>query len=141
MPAIEGLGFRLWGVDYHRSPKHAHLKIFIDHDDGIQVDDCSAVSHQVAGVLDVEDPITVAYTLEVSSTGIERPLMKLQHFQLYIGKEVKVRLTWAVNNRKNFLGTLVRVDGDEVVIAVDGEEFSFPVNAVKRANLVYDGKM
>ena len=67
--------------------------------------------------------------------------MKLQHFQLYIGKEVKVRLTWAVNNRKNFLGTLVRVDGDEVVIAVDGEEFSFPVNAVKRANLVYDGKM
>ena len=141
LPAIEGLGFRLWGVDYRSSPKHAHLKIFIDHDDGIQVDDCSAVSHQVAGVLDVEDPITVAYTLEVSSPGIERPLMKLQHFQLYIGKEVKVRLTWAVNNRKNFLGTLVRVDGDEVVIAVDGEELSFPVNAVKRANLVYDGKM
>ena len=65
LPAIDGLGFRLLGVDYRSSPKHAHLKIFIDHDDGIQVDDCSAVSHQVAGVLDVEDPITVAYTLEV----------------------------------------------------------------------------
>ena len=141
LPAIEGLGFRLWGVDYRSSPKHAHLKIFIDHDDGIQVDDCSAVSHQVAGVLDVEDPITVAYTLEVSSPGIERPLMKLEHYQLYIGKEVKIRLTWSVNDRKNFLGTLVRVEGDEIVIAVDGEEFSFPVNAVKRANLVYDGKM
>ena len=75
-PIVEGLGFTLWGVEFRSSQKHAHLKVFIDHKDGITVDHCSDVSHQISGVLDVEDPINVPYTLEVSSPGIDRPLMK-----------------------------------------------------------------
>ena len=136
-PIVEGLGFRLWGVEYRPSQHHAVVKIYIDHDDGISVDNCSDVSHQISGVLDVEDPISVAYTLEVSSPGVERPLMKREHYLKYVGEEVKVRLSWALNERKNFLGQLTQVGEDTIEVKVDGELFELPLNAVKRANLVY----
>ena len=80
-PVVQALGFTLWGVELRSSQRQAHLKLFIDHEDGITVDNCSNVSHQVSGVLDVEDPINVAYTLEVSSPGVERPLMKIAHLK------------------------------------------------------------
>ena len=137
-PIVEGLGYSLWGVELRSSQKHAHVKIFIDHDDGITVDDCSEVSHQISGVLDVEDPISVAYTLEVSSPGVERPLMKLEHYNKYIGNIIKVRLSWAVNERKNYLGMLKNVSDDEIVMEVDQQKVEFPFNAVKRANLIYN---
>jgi len=136
-PIVEGLGFTLWGVEYRHSQHHALVKVYIDHEDGITVDNCSDVSHQISGVLDVEDPISVAYTLEVSSPGVERPLMRLEHYQKYVGQDIKVRLSWAVNERKNFLGKLTRVGDDDITINVDGELFELPLNAVKRANLIY----
>lgn len=136
-PVVEGLGFSLWGVEYRQSQHHALVKIFIDHEEGITVDNCSDVSHQISGILDVEDPITVAYTLEVSSPGVERPLMKQEHFKMYVGQEIKVRLSWAVNDRKNFLGKLTAVSDEEITMNVDGELYELPLNAVKRANLIY----
>ena len=136
-PVIEGMGFELWGVEFRSSHKHAHVKVFIDHKDGITVDHCSDVSHQISGVLDVEDPISVPYTLEVSSPGLERPLMNIGHFEKYIGREIKVRLTWAVEGRKNLHGKIAAVDDDNITVTMDGEEFEFPVSAVKRANLIY----
>ena len=136
-PIVEGLGFTLWGVEYRHSQHHALVKVFIDHEDGITVDNCSDVSHQISGILDVEDPINVAYTLEVSSPGVERPLMKKEHFVKYIGQEIKVRLSWAVNERKNFLGKLTQVENEDITVNVDGELFELPLNAVKRANLIY----
>ncbi|MFK8026658.1 MAG: ribosome maturation factor RimP [Gammaproteobacteria bacterium] len=136
-PIVQGLGFDLWGVQLRSSENHAHLKIFIDHDDGITVDNCSEVSHQISGILDVEDPISVAYTLEVSSPGLDRPLMKHEHFAKYLGKEIKVRLGWPVNERRNFLGTLTKLDEEDIMMMVDGELVEFPFNAVKRANLIY----
>lgn len=136
-PIVEGLGYTLWGVELRSSQKHAHVKIFIDHEDGITVDDCSQVSHQISGVLDVEDPISVAYTLEVSSPGVERPLMKLEHYEQYIGETIKVRLSWAIQDRKNYLGILKNVSDEEIVMEVDDQKVEFPLNAVKRANLIY----
>ncbi len=136
-PIVEGLGFTLWGVEYRHSQHHAMVKIYIDHEDGITVDNCSDVSHQISGILDVEDPISVAYTLEVSSPGVDRPLMKKEHYLKYVGQEIKVRLSWAVNERKNFLGKLTEVGEDDITINVDGENFQLPLNAVKRANLIY----
>ena len=136
-PIVQGLGFSLWGVALRSSQYHALVRIFIDHDDGITVDNCSEVSHQLSGILDVEDPISVAYTLEVSSPGLERPLMKLEHFQQYVGHTIKVRLSWAVQERKNFLGTLAKIDDEDITMEVDGEIIEFPLNAVKRANLIY----
>ncbi len=136
-PVVQGLGFTLWGVELRSSQHHALVKVFIDHHEGITVDDCSKVSHQISGVLDVEDPISVAYTLEVSSPGVERPLMKLEHFKKYLGRDIKVRLSWPVNERRNYIGTLAKVDEEEVSLNVDGDIVSFPFNAVKRANLIY----
>ncbi len=136
-PIVEGLGFTLWGVEYRHSQHHALVKVYIDHEDGITVDNCSDVSHQISGVLDVEDPISVAYTLEVSSPGVERPLMRPEHYLKYIGQDIKVRLSWAVNERKNFLGKLTQASDDDITINVDGELFELPLNAVKRANLIY----
>ena len=136
-PIVEGLGFTLWGVEYRHSQHHALVKVYIDHEDGITVDNCSDVSHQISGVLDVEDPISVAYTLEVSSPGVERPLMKRDHYLKYVGHDIKVRLSWAVNERRNFLGTLTQVGEENIEIEVDGELFELPLNAVKRANLIY----
>lgn len=136
-PIAEGLGYVLWGVEFRSSQKHALLKVFIDSEDGITADDCSAVSHQISGLLDVEDPIDVPYTLEVSSPGIARPLMKIAHFEQYIGSPVKVRLSWAVNDRKNLVGKITQVQADEIVMEVEGQEFTFPFNAVKRANLIF----
>ncbi|MFK7794706.1 MAG: ribosome maturation factor RimP [Gammaproteobacteria bacterium] len=136
-PVVQGLGFDLWGVQLRSSENHAHVRIYIDHDDGITVDNCSEVSHQLSGVLDVEDPISVAYTLEVSSPGLDRPLMKQEHFKKYVGKEIKVRLGWAVQERRNFLGLLTKLDEENITMTVDGEQVEFPFNAVKRANLIY----
>ena len=137
-PIVQGLGFSLWGVVLRSSQHHALVRIFIDHDDGITVDNCSEVSHQLSGILDVEDPISVAYTLEVSSPGLERPLMKREHFEQYVGHTIKVRLSWAVEERKNFLGTLAKINDEDIMMDVDGEVVEFPLSAVKRANLIYN---
>ncbi len=136
-PVVEGLGYRLWGIEFRSSQHHALVKLYIDHDQGISVDDCADVSQQVSALLDVEDPINVGYTLEVSSPGIERPLMELAHYREYIGHDIKLRLSWAIEQRKNFLGTLVGVGDDKIRLEVDGETFELPVNAIKRANLIY----
>lgn len=136
-PIVTGLGYQLWGIEYRSSQKHALIKIFIDHENGVTLDHCSEVSHQVSAVLDVEDPIAVPYTLEVSSPGVERPLLKLAHYQRYLGSEIKVRLTWALEGRKNFKGELIRVESDNITMLVDNLEVSFSVDAVKRANLIY----
>ncbi len=136
-PIIEGLGYDLWGIEYRSSQKHAHVKIFIDHADGITLDHCSEVSQQISAMLDVEDPISVPYTLEISSPGIERPLLKLEHYRRYIGAEIKVRLSWALEGRKNFKGELTAVEDDDITISLDSEEVSFSIDAVKRAHLIY----
>ena len=117
--------------------KTAHVKIFIDHADGITLDHCSEVSQQISAMLDVEDPISVPYTLEISSPGIERPLLKLEHYRRYIGAEIKVRLSWALEGRKNFKGELTAVEDDDITISLDSEEVSFSIDAVKRAHLIY----
>ena len=136
-PVIAGLGYDLWGIEYRSSLKHAHVKIFIDHEDGITLDHCSEVSQQISALLDVEDPINVPYTLEVSSPGVERPLLKLEHYRRYVGTEIKVRLTWALEGRKNFRGELTAVEADDITLSVDSEEVSFSIDAVKRAHLIY----
>ena len=136
-PIISGLGYQLWGIEYRSSQKHALMKIYIDHEDGVTLDHCSEVSHHVSAVLDVEDPIAVPYTLEVSSPGVERPLLKLAHYQRYLGSEIKVRLAWALEGRKNFRGELTKVELDNITMMVDDVEVSFSVDAVKRAHLIY----
>ena len=84
-PAVEAAGYELVGIEFIRAGKHSILRLFIDHENGIDVDACVEVSHQVSAVLDVEDPISTLYTLEVSSPGMDRPLFKAHHYAGRIG--------------------------------------------------------
>lgn len=135
-PAVQSVGCELWGVDYRPFGKSALLRIFIDKEGGVSMDDCADASYQISGVLDVEEPITVAYTLEVSSPGVERPLLRPVHFEKYAGHEIKVRCKWPVAERRKFLGTIVSSTETEVVIEEDGEQVTIPLDAISKARLV-----
>jgi ribosome maturation factor RimP len=135
-PVISALGYELVGVEYLSQGRRSLLRIYIDHSDGINVHDCERVSHQVSGVLDVEDVIRGQYTLEVSSPGLDRPLFTKEQFERYIGSEVNIRLSIAQQGRKKFKGILRGIDDTNVFLNVDEEEISLPFNAIEKANLV-----
>ena len=135
-PVVEGLGLELWGVEYRPQKKSALLRIFIDSEEGVTLEDCSDVSRQLSAVFDVEDPISVPYTLEVSSPGIDRVLFEKSQYERYIGDRIKIRLKWPVDGRRRATGTLEALDSDSVTVDVDGQPFKVPFDAIDRARLV-----
>jgi len=135
-PSVAGLGLELWGVEFHSAGKSSLLRIYIDGPEGVTVDDCARVSHQVSGILDVEDPISEHYTLEVSSPGVDRPLYTLAQFEAYRGHRAQIKLRVPFEGRRNFKGLLNGVEGDEVLLIVDDEEYLLPIDYIDRANLV-----
>jgi ribosome maturation factor RimP len=122
-PVIEGLGFELVRIRL-MSGKTKTLQIMAERPGGgIEVDDCAEISTAVSAVLDVEDPLEDAYTLEVSSPGIDRPLTRLKDFDAYEGYEAKIETTEMIDGRRRFKGTLAGVEGDEVLLNIeDGAE-------------------
>ncbi len=135
-PAVEGLGYELVGVEFSGGGKNSLLRIYIDQEDGITVDDCALVSHQVSGVLDVEDPIRGEYSLEISSPGADRPLFKAADYERFAGQQVRIRTAVAVLGRRNFTGSLKGLEGEQVIVEVDGEEYSLPFDQIDQARLV-----
>lgn len=136
-PVVESMGFELVGVEFHASEQHGVLRLYIDHGNGITADDCAAVSRQVSALLDVEDPITLAYDLEVSSPGINRPLFKVSDYEKFTGLKAKIRLAVALDGRKNFSGVLQGIDdNNQVLIIIDNEAFELPFHDIAKANLV-----
>lgn len=135
-PSVTALGFELWGIEYLAQGAHSVLRIYIDSEDGITVDDCAKVSHQVSGVLDVEEPISGHYNLEVSSPGMDRPLFTLEQFAAWAGHQVQLRLRVPFEGRRKFKGLLNGVEGDEVLLIVDKEEYLLPIDMIDRANIV-----
>jgi ribosome maturation factor RimP len=133
---VSALDYELVGLEFVRAGQHSTLRIFIDHPNGITVEDCAEVSRQVSAVMDVEDPITVAYNLEVSSPGLERPLFKAEHYQQFIGHEVNIVLKMAMQNRRKWKGEILAVDGETVSVTVDGNEETFALSNIAKANLV-----
>ncbi|WP_159566051.1 ribosome maturation factor RimP [Budvicia diplopodorum] len=132
---VEALGFELVGIEFVRA-RQSTLRIYIDSENGINVDDCADVSHQVSAVLDVEDPITTAYTLEVSSPGMERPLFIAAHYQRFIGEEVSLTLRMAVQNRRRWVGKIKSVEGETITVSVEGKDEAFALSNIQKANLV-----
>ena len=96
-PAVEETGKELLGVEFISAGNNSILRLFIDHENGINVDDCAEVSRQVGAILDVEDPISSEYNLEVSSPGLDRPLFELAHFQEVVGETINVKLSMPFN--------------------------------------------
>ena len=118
-PVIEDLGYELVRIRL-MSGKTSTLQIMADKPDGgIEVDDCAQISNAVSAILDVEDPILDAYTLEVSSPGIDRPLTRLKDFENFEGYEAKLETDELIDGRRRFKGELAGVEGDDVLINID----------------------
>jgi len=132
---VTALGFELWGVEYLSQGRHSVLRVYIDAQDGITVEDCAQVSQQVGSVLDVEDPISGEYTLEVSSPGMDRLLFRLDQYPAYVGEVLELRLRTPFEGRRKFKGVLTGIEGEDVVIRVDDHEYLLPHSAVDKARV------
>jgi len=137
-PVVEGMGYIYWGAGFSAGRRRASLRVFIDHADGVTLDDCTAVSHQLSGVLDVENAVSGPYVLEVSSPGVERRLMNIEHYRQYTGSRISVKSDTPIEGRKNFTGLLARVTERAVVVQTDDGAVEVPLGAVRRARLVAD---
>src|SRR5690348_5272436 len=129
---VESMGYEFVGAQL----KGGILQLFIDKENGVNVEDCSRVSRQVSALLDVEDPIQGRYTLEVSSPGIEKPLFKTAHYVTQLGKQIKVYVQAPVNNRRKFVGELLRIDDGNIHLLVDNEEIVLPFSEIEKANVI-----
>jgi len=135
-PAVEACGCDFWGLEYISQGRFSTLRVYIDHADGIDVDMCAEVSRQVSAIMDVEDPITGEYNLEVSSPGLDRPLFTLEQYEINAGQTISLRLRMAFDGRRKFTGLLRGVEGEDVVLQVDNEEFLLPLSSIDKANVV-----
>jgi len=136
-PTVSAMGYELLGVEYIAQGKHSRLRVYIDAPAGIGLEDCETVSHQVSGVLDVDDPIRGQYSLEVSSPGLDRPLFQPDHFARFVGQKVKLRLHQPRNGQRNFHGRIGAVEGNEVYISMDdGTQLVLSIEDIEKANLV-----
>ncbi len=135
-PAVTALGYELVGVEHLRQGRHSVLRLYIDSDSGVTVEDCARVSHQVSGVLDVEDPVRGEYSLEVSSPGLDRPLFSLAQFERFRGRRARLVLATPRAGRRKFSGRLEGVRDGRVVVEVDGEQLLFSLAEIDRARLV-----
>ncbi len=135
-PAVTALGYELWGVEHLARGRKSLLRIYIDRDDGISLRDCELVSRQVAGILDVEDPIRGGYDLEVSSPGLDRPLFTVDQFRRFVGEAVRIRLKAKLEGRRQIAGRLESVSDEEIEVRENSRSFLVPVDMIDRARLI-----
>lgn len=136
-PTVTAMGYELLGVEYLAQGKHSRLRLYIDAPQGIGLQDCEQVSHQVSGVLDVEDPVHGQYSLEVSSPGLDRPLFRPAHYARFVGQRLKLRLRQARDGQRNFHGRIKAVIDEDIYISMDdGSELVLSCQDIEKANLV-----
>jgi ribosome maturation factor RimP len=136
---VEAMGYELVGVQLFRKGRSGLvLRVYIDREGGITLDDCSSVSHQVSGVLDVEDPIAENYDLEVSSPGLDRPLFEPEHFRRFAGRRARLQLRVPVEGRKKMDATLTGFEGDAVTVETEAGAYRIPLEQIDSARLVPD---
>lgn len=134
-PTIIGLGYECVGIEFNSRQGHGVLRIYIDSPRGVALEDCSKISHQISGVLDVADPIAEGYQLEISSPGSDRPIFNIQQFSQFIGSTVTVNLFIPVAKRRKITGQIARVAGDIVTITTDDLEVECPLQSISKARL------
>lgn len=135
---IENLGYDLYDVLYVKEGKDYYLKIVIDKDAGIDINDCEKVNDAINDMLDEADYIKDQYFLEVSSPGLERTLRKPKHFEKQIGNEISVKLFKAINNQKELIGILKEYSEDEIVLEQENEEIKVEIKNIALAKTVFD---
>jgi ribosome maturation factor RimP len=140
-PVVEDLGYVFWGLEYQVRKADALLRVYIDSNNGISVDDCATVSHEISGILDVEEPITMAYILEVSSPGMDRILFSTQQFSEFLGSDVKIKLNQKVDGRRKIKGKINSVAGEEITMDTEEGQITIEFDKIMRAriNPSFDG--
>ena len=137
-PLVEELGFEFVGLEHSSNPKNSVIRVYIDQPDGIDLDDCTRVSREVASLLDVEDPISGHYTLEVSSPGLDRPLFTLQQYDQFKGAEIKVTLFAPEEGRRRFRGKIMAVQDERIQLDLGDAEVALNIANIAKARLVPD---
>lgn len=137
-PTVTAFGLQLWGIEHIQQGKYSLLRIYIEREEGFTIEDCEQVSRQVSAILDVEEPISGEYTLEVSSPGLDRPLFTAQQFELFTGSEVSVRMRTPVDGRRKFKGLITGVNKNTIAIQVDGSGFDLEHGDIEKANIVFE---
>ncbi len=138
-PVISGMGYELLGIERQPARHGSLVRLYIDSAQGITVDDCSRVSRQVDGVLQVEQLAPDLDTLEVSSPGLDRPLFSLEQCRRFIGEKVKVQTTMMILDRRRITGELTGIEDGKLIIVQDGNEYQVPFELVDRVRLVFSG--
>ncbi len=133
---VKALGVELWDVTFVKEGASWYLRVFIDKENGISIDDCTTVSHAIDPILDEADPIDKSYYLEVCSCGFERELTRAAHYNAMIGEKIKVRLYKAIDGKKEFIGILKGFDG-EALLDVDGVDMRLALKDISKANVYY----
>jgi ribosome maturation factor RimP len=139
-PLVEGEGMEIVDIDFrHEGSRGGRvLRLYLDKEGGPNVDDLSRVSRQLSELLDAQDTVEGAYTLEVSSPGINRPLKKPDHFARFIGKRIRVRTRDLIDGRRSFLGILGQVADDSVILTHEGKRYQIPFSMIEKSNYEHD---
>jgi ribosome maturation factor RimP len=137
-PLVEDLGYEFVGLEYNSNPKHSVLRIYIDHENGVGIEDCETVSRETAALLDVKDPIRSQYNLEVSSPGLDRPLFTPAHYAEFSGRVAQINLFAPLDGRRKFSGPILGVEAAGVKLEQDGSEVILDFDNIAKAKLVPD---
>jgi len=135
LPVIQELGLELVEVQFRREQSGWVLRLIIDKQDGVSLDDCVAVSREVGQLLDIDDFIEQSYNLEVSSPGLERPLKSMADFQRFMGRKARIKTIEPIDGEQVFIGRISQVEGESIVLVVGCKEKTIPFSQVAKARL------
>ena len=137
-PIVVDMGYELLGIEYVASGKHSVLRLYIDCEEGVGVNDCETVSRQVGSIMDVEDPISGQYNLEVSSPGIERPLFVIAHYRRFLGHDVRLRTYRPIEGKRNFTGSIGSVGetNNTIELVTELGPVTVDIGLIEKANLI-----
>jgi ribosome maturation factor RimP len=137
-PILLDMGFELVDVEFLPAHRRWVLRLYIDKEDGVTIDDCASVSQELGNLIDVKDLIQHPYVLEVSSPGLNRPLTREKDFLRAVGKKVKVRMVVPIKGRRNYTGCLSRFEEGTLYMKLEEEEVALPWPQVEKPNLIYE---
>jgi ribosome maturation factor RimP len=137
-PIVTAEGMELVEVEYQREPRGWVLRLYIDREGGVMLEDCTAISREVSDLLDVKDPIDHSYHLEVSSPGLDRPIRKACDFERFVGELAKVKLSDLIDGRRVFRGTIMGVHDRTLQLNCDQRVYDIPMDVIAKARLIYN---
>lgn len=136
LPIIEDEGLKLWDVYWVTETGRSVLRVFLEKEGGINLSDCSRMSHLIEDLIEVKNVIQVPYHLEVSSPGLEKTLRHKGQFETVIDKTVKIKTKDPIEGRRNFKGVLQNIVDEDLILLIDGDSFRVPVSSVQKGQLI-----